>query len=160
MTGKTGIETTSNEVASIAPKLLDDPHAPAKVKSIDAPVITQHPVFLSFLNKLTAELLTNINKKWEACWPINMLRPLVLLDLISYLLFIKKLEERQLISESQVKTYRGNAVTAKEKNELSWSAFKDRDAQSMHKLFTEEKGITGLIKNSHSKPAGQYDGYY
>ena len=147
MAGNTSNETTSNEVASIAPKLLNNPHAPTKVKPLDAPVIAQHPVFLSSLNKLTVELLTNINKKWEACWPINMLRPLVLLDLISYLLFIKKLEERQLIPGRRTETSRDNLIPAKEKDELSWSGFKDMDAQSMHKLFTGEKGVTDLIKN-------------
>ena len=143
MTAETGNEATSNEVVSIASKLLNNPHASTKkVKSMDAPVITQHPVFLYSLNMLTAELRTNINKKWEACWPINMLRPLVLLDLISYLLFIKKLEERQLIAGAQTETFRDNLIPAKEKDELSWSRFKDMDAQSMHKLFTKEKGCT------------------
>ena len=109
-------------------------------------LLTQRPIFLYSLNMLTAELRTNINKKWEACWPINMLRPLVLLDLISYLLFIKKLEERHLIAGA-TETFRDNLTPAEEEDELSWSRFKDMDAQSMHKLFTKEKGIPDLIKN-------------
>ncbi len=127
---------------------------------------------------LTVELRSNINKKWEACWPISKLRPLVLLDLISYLLFIKKLEERQLIAGKRTETFKNNLTQAKAKDELSWSRFKDMDAQSMHKLFTKEKGVTDLIKdyghtnlqqsvykrafafNSYGNAAGQYGRYY
>jgi type I restriction enzyme M protein len=96
---------------------------------------------------LRTELRTNIDKKWEACWPINTLRPLVLLDLISYLLFIKKLGEKQLIAGMHPQPFRGNLNYTKEKTELSWSRFKDLDAQSMHELFTKEKGIPELMKN-------------
>ena len=147
MAGETSNESTSKEVTSITPKLLSNPHTPGKVIPIASSVLPQRPAFLYSHIVLTAELRTNINKKWEACWPINMLRPLVLLDLISYLLFIKKLEERQLIAGWQTETFRDNLILTGEKDELSWSRFKDMDAQSMHQLFTKEKGIADLIKN-------------
>ena len=95
---------------------------------------------------LSDELLANINQKWEACWPINMLKPLVLLDLISYLLFIKELKERQLLT-GKAGEISGNLIHAKELDELSWNGFKDMDAQSMHALFTKEKGLPDLIKS-------------
>ena len=94
---------------------------------------------------LRTELRTNIDKKWEACWPTNTLRPLVLLDLISYLLFIKKLEEKELLAGIHAQPTRDNLKYIKEKTELSWSRFKDLDPQGMHELFTKEKGIPELI---------------
>src|SRR4029079_5285384 len=94
---------------------------------------------------LRTELRTNIDKKWEACWPTNTLRPLVLLDLISYLLFIKKLEEKELLGGIHARPTRDNLKYIKEKTELSWSRFKDLDPQGMHELFTKEKGIPELI---------------
>jgi type I restriction enzyme M protein len=94
---------------------------------------------------LRTELRMNIDKKWEACWPTNTLRPLVLLDLISYLLFIKKLEEKQLPAGIHTQPIRNNLNYSKEKTELSWSRFKDLDPQGMHGLFTKEKGIPELM---------------
>jgi type I restriction enzyme M protein len=129
----------------MALELLSNSHTP-KVNSMAAPVLTQHPVFLYSLNMLNSELRSNITKKWEACWPINMLRPLVLLDLISYLLFIKKIEEKQLIAGKQIETFLDTLMHSKERDELSWSRFKDLDAQSMHSLFVKENGIPDLIK--------------
>ncbi|MEP6947914.1 MAG: N-6 DNA methylase [Ginsengibacter sp.] len=147
MTGETINEGVSEEVASMAPKLLSKPHTQPKDKSMAAPVLIKHPVFFYSFNMLTAELRADITKKWEACWPINTLRPLVLLDLISYLLFIKKIEEKQLITERRAETFLDNLIPAKERDELCWSRFKDLDAQSMHRLFTKERGIPDSIKN-------------
>ena len=75
---------------------------------------------------LTTELHKNIDKRWEACWPINMLRPLVLIDLISYLLFIKKIEERQLIPANW--NIRRQSFHKKETMNVSWSSLKEMDA--------------------------------
>lgn len=145
MTGETADEGASKEAAPIASGLSGNPHAP-KVTSMAAPVVTHHPGFPYSLSMLTADLRTNLTKKWEACWPVNMLRPLVLLDLISYLLFIKKIEEKQLIAGKQIETFLDALVHSKERDELSWSRFKDLDAQSMHNLFVKENGIPDLIK--------------
>ena len=148
MARETGNESTSKEVISLTPKLLSDPPTKGKIIPIDSSLSSQRPVFLYSHIVLTPELITNIDKKWDACWPINMLRPLVLLDLISYLLFIKKLEGKATNSrEGRLKHSGMESYSNKRKDDLSWSSFKDMDAQGMHKLFTKENGIADLIKN-------------
>ena len=91
---------------------------------------------------LTAELRKNIDEKWAACWPTNTLKPIVLLDLISYLLFIKTLEENQLLTAMPPPKQGGHFLNAKEKKEPFWSIVKDMDAQSMLAFFVKEKGIS------------------
>ena len=147
MTGKTSNERVSEDVSTISPQIRNHPHAPAKVTSITSSLLTQRSIFLYSRNMLRAELRVKINEKWEACWPMNMLRPLVLLDLISYLLFIKKLEEMQLTAGKTAETIRNASTAEKEKNELSWSTFKELDPQSMHKFFTTERGLPDLLQN-------------
>ena len=89
MTGESRNESASKEITLLPPKFLGNPPAPGKVIPIDTSVLPQRQAFLYSHIVLRAELRTTIDKLWDACWPINMLRPLVLLDLISYLLFIK-----------------------------------------------------------------------
>jgi type I restriction enzyme M protein len=100
---------------------------------------------------LTAELRRDIDKKWEACWPVNTLRPLVLIDCICYILFLKKLEDNKLISSTQVAGENKIPCYINDDAELYWSYFKDLDAKNIHILFSKENGITDLLKNySHT----------
>ena len=96
---------------------------------------------------LTAALRNEIDKKWRACWPMSEAKPLVLLDLLTWLLLFKIVEERQLITENSTKSSGGNFIYTKENDELRWSSFKNLDAQSMHKLFTKENGVLDFMKN-------------
>ncbi|MEO8862017.1 MAG: hypothetical protein ABI358_11375, partial [Ginsengibacter sp.] len=91
------------------------------------------------------ELRETIDKKWEACWPVSNLRPLAVLDLICYLLFIKLLEENELITAKPNLKIKGDR--AKPEDQLCWSVFKDLDGAALHNLFTTEKGIPDLINN-------------
>ncbi len=154
MTGETRKERTSKEATPGAQTLSVNPPPPPRVKPVAVPVAAPRPIFLNSSGLLSDELLANINQKWEACWPINMLKPLVLLDLISYLLFIRELKERRLLT-GKAGEISGNLIHAKELAELSWNGFKDMDAQSMHALFTKEKGLPDLIK-SYGRTNRQY----
>jgi len=95
---------------------------------------------------LTAALRNEIDKKWRACWPMSEAKPLVLLDLLTWLLLFKIVEERQLITENSTKSSGDNFIYTKE-NELRWSNFKNLDAQSRYKLFTKENGLLDFMKN-------------
>src|SRR5438045_9725351 len=100
---------------------------------------------------LTGALRNEIDKKWKACWPISETKPLVLLDLLTWLLLNKLIEERHPVAENSIKSSADNFIYAKETDELRWSAFKNLDAQSMHKLFTKENGVLDFVKNCDDK---------
>ncbi len=96
---------------------------------------------------LTAELRTGIESKWKACWPISQVKPLVFLDLLTYLLFIKKIDDRQLLSEGSAPLAGDNFIYTIEQDELRWSRFKDLNAQNLHNVFIKEHGVLDFIKN-------------
>jgi type I restriction enzyme M protein len=95
---------------------------------------------------LRGELQKDIDNKWDACWPMNSLRPLAILDLISYLFFLKKLEEEGLINETRFKSRDDNFIGLNEVDDIRWSKFKNMNAQDAHELFIKQNGILDLIK--------------
>lgn len=98
---------------------------------------------------LTSELQKNIDEKWNACWPLSTLRPIAILDLISYLFFFKKISGHILVSENAESKPNSAFATSKEKELITWSNFKTQEGQDMHLLFTSENGIIDLIKKYH-----------
>jgi len=96
---------------------------------------------------LTAQLSKDIDNRWEACWPVSTLKPLALIDCISYLLFYKKLEERQLIINSDNKPTEGRLYYVNDSNELSWENLCKLNAKEAHILLTKENGVEDLLKN-------------
>ncbi|MEO8413462.1 MAG: N-6 DNA methylase [Ginsengibacter sp.] len=147
MIGKISDDHASMEAASLLPKQMNNPPASAKDTPEVPALAKKRPVFVYSRLTLPPELLENIDEKWEACWPINMLRPLVLLDLISYLLFIKKLEDLQLISGLEPLTFQDDLDKKSNNKQLSGSSFRDMDPKNMHKIFLHPNGLYELIKN-------------
>ena len=149
MTGEYMNEGTPEDVTSIASRPPGNLHVQSKAtSSMTVNTTNRHVAFFYSHNMLTANLRADIDKKWEACWPINEIRPLVLLDLTSYLLFLKEIEEKQLLPVKLTDASSPDIfVRSKERDELSWSRFKDLDPHDMHTLFIKEKGIPDLIKN-------------
>ena len=95
---------------------------------------------------LITELQKKIDEKWEACWPISLLKPVAILDLISYLFFIKKISENHVISEETAnKPHR--ALFHSKEGGVETAAFSEPEADGMHALFTSEKGSIDLIRN-------------
>jgi type I restriction enzyme M protein len=142
MTKETGDVSPSKEVPSL------DPLLSAKVRTVapmDSPLAKKQAAFLYSQNMFSTGIRADIDSHWEACWPINTLRPLVLLDLLSYLLFIKQLEEQNLVADENAPAP-GAIFRTKFHKTLSWTAFKDLDAAGMHQLFTKENGIPDLMK--------------
>lgn len=95
---------------------------------------------------LTTELQKEIDEKWEACWPISLLKPIAILDLISYLFFIKKISENHLISEETGNRPDSGLFHSKEEG-TERGIFSEPESEGMHELFTSEKGSIDLIKN-------------
>lgn len=94
---------------------------------------------------LTSNLKKIIDQKWDNCWPVSNLRPIAILDLISYIFFIKKLDDRDLIKKNLSTLKSGHFTYTKEIEEFTWAVFKDMDAPAIHDLFTKQFGIIDLM---------------
>lgn len=101
------------------------------------------------LTMLTPDLKTDIDKIWNAFWTGGISNPLAVIEQITYLLFIKRLDEIQTLKEAQA-TLLGQpiekSIYTEEQKPLRWSTFKDFDPETMHKAFTREGGVFDFMK--------------
>ncbi len=103
---------------------------------------------------LTPELQNEIDEKWKACWPLSQLKPIAILDLVSYLFFIKAISADQQTNPA----YRQAGKTAEnvpgffltglkgKKEEISGDYFNDPDDNNIRSLFAADNGLTELEK--------------
>ncbi|MEO9021654.1 MAG: N-6 DNA methylase [Ginsengibacter sp.] len=96
---------------------------------------------------LTSELKNKIDEKWDACWPISKLRPIFILDLISYLFFIRKVNENQLVGEIEENKSDDFFPNSKDGKYLNSSFLNVPDGHSKHAHFAGEIGNSNLKKD-------------
>ena len=53
---------------------------------------------------ITGELKSQVDKIWEAFWTGGISNPLSVIEQFTYLLFIRRLDERQLLEEKKANT--------------------------------------------------------
>lgn len=103
---------------------------------------------------LTSELRNDIDKIWEAFRTSGLSNPLTVIEQITYLLFIKRLDEEQQRMEAQ-SSLLGSGIEKpiynKKQKELRWSSFKDLEPESMFKMFRKEKGVFDFMRNFGDK---------
>lgn len=106
---------------------------------------------------LSNELRNNIDNWWQALWPTNHLKPLSVIDVITYLLFLKQLDEAQTIKEWEARLAGEpvkDPIYNENQKELRWSTFKKMDPESMYRVFTKEDGVFHFLKNESHKYGG------
>ncbi len=108
---------------------------------------------------LTSKLQETLNKKWQHCWPVSDLRPLALLDLISYLFFIKKADDLELIHQMIKSSRIDNFIYSRETEDFTWSSLQNLNTSKIHQLFTKENGLIGLM-NHYGKTNAAYSNYF
>ena len=99
---------------------------------------------------LTGEKRSQIDKIWNAFWTGGVSNPLTVIEQITYLLFIKRLDELQAAKEAKANAL-GKDIEApiftEAQNEIRWSYFKDREPEDLYRLFTKEDGVFDFMKN-------------
>jgi len=102
---------------------------------------------------ITGELKNKIDKIWEVFWTGGVTNPLSVIEQLTYLLFIKGLDESQKRQEQEVELLGGdleNPVYSDAQRNLRWSSFKELEAEQMYQLFTrlddENPGVFQFIK--------------
>lgn len=107
---------------------------------------------------LDTELKSKINKLWDAFWSGGISNPLPAIEQISYLIFIKRLDD--------LDTYHKNAAKAsgheynslfKGHEDCRWSNWKYKNAEDMLKHFTEV--VFPFIKNLRDGEDALYSEY-
>jgi type I restriction enzyme M protein len=99
---------------------------------------------------LTGQLRNEVDKIWKEFWQNGMTDSLSIIKQITYLLFIRELDKQQTLKEKQANKLKMEIIDpiyTDEQRELRWSVFKDKDPETMFRLFRKENGIFDFIRN-------------
>lgn len=111
---------------------------------------------------ITGELKSQVDKIWEAFWTGGISNPLSVIEQFTYLLFIRRLDERQLLEENKANTTGKpiqNIIFTTAQKELRWNSFKNKDPQSMFEIFTKPV-VDGMTVFDHMKQVGGSAGVF
>ncbi len=98
---------------------------------------------------ITGELRNQIDKVWNAFWTGGISNPLMVIEQITYLLFIKRLDELQTAEEKKANLLQKpieKPIFPPDKYDLRWSRFKDKSPEEMLTLFKKEGGVFDFIR--------------
>ena len=99
---------------------------------------------------LTKDLQSQIDKIWNTFWSGGIANPLTVIEQITYLLFIKRLDELQTLKEAKANATAKpieDPIYKPEQNELRWSRFQDLDPEALFNLFRKpDEGAFDFIK--------------
>jgi type I restriction enzyme M protein len=102
---------------------------------------------------LTGKIRNEIDKLWETFWTGGISDPLTVIQQITYLIFLRRLDEMQTLKEKQANLL-GVPITdpiyTDETERLRWSRFREEEPENMYNLFKngieiEENGKLTLL---------------
>ena len=107
---------------------------------------------------ITGELKSQVDKVWEAFWTGGISNPLTVIEQITYLLYLRRLDERQLLAEKKANLMNSaieeNIFTPAQKK-LRWHVFRDNDPETIFELFTKPQvDVDNLTVFEHMKQHG------
>lgn len=103
---------------------------------------------------ITGTIKSQVDKIWEAFWTGGISNPLTVIEQFTYLIFIRRLDEQQLLKEKQANLVGieiKEPIYTEEQRELRWSSFKNEEPENMYRLFQKEDGVFAFIKNMGAK---------
>jgi type I restriction enzyme M protein len=111
---------------------------------------------------ITGELKSQVDKIWNAFWTGGISNPLTVIEQFTYLLFIRRLDERQILEEKKANIAgipMREPFYTETQRPLRWNHFKQKDPQQMFDLFTRPQ-VDGLTVFDHMKELGPKAGVF
>ena len=112
---------------------------------------------------IAGELKSKIDRVWDAFWSGGISNPLEVMEQITYLLFIRRLDDLQTVAENKANRLGQpieNAVYRKSEDQLRWSRLKNADPSLMYQTvgeqvfpFLRSLGVDGSTYSQHMKDA-------
>ncbi|WP_007468512.1 type I restriction-modification system subunit M [Segniliparus rugosus] len=90
---------------------------------------------------ITGELKSKIDRIWDAFWSGGISNPLEVIEQLTYLLFIRRLDDVQTLAENRARHTGGaieNPVFLPGQSQLRWREFKNAAPVVMHKIVADE----------------------
>ncbi len=111
---------------------------------------------------ITGELRSQVDKIWNAFWTGGISNPLTVIEQFTYLLFIRRLDEKQTLEEKKANIAGipiKNHIYGPNEQHLRWSQFRNSDPETMFKLFTDVKTYDPTVFD-HMKNLNQNEGIF
>lgn len=108
---------------------------------------------------ITGELRSKIDKIWETFWTGGITNPLEVIEQFTYLLFIKGLDDKEIIKENDALLLGidFDRTFPEDKQNLRWSKFKNFEAETMYDVVANE--VFPFIKSLHTNKDSAYAKY-
>lgn len=90
---------------------------------------------------ITGEIKNKVDKIWESMWTGGISNPLTVIEQLTYLLFIKGLDETQKRLEKSAELSRkklDKSFFSDDQQELRWSIFKNKPAEEMYEIVSQK----------------------
>lgn len=113
---------------------------------------------------ITGELKSQVDKIWEAFWTGGISNPLTVIEQFTFLLFLRRLDENQLLEEKKANMMGievQQVLYSATQQKFRWHTFKNNDPESMFGLFTQPQLETeNLTVFEHMKQLGSSAGVF
>jgi type I restriction enzyme M protein len=99
---------------------------------------------------ITGELRSKIDGVWLAFWSGGISNPITVIEQMTYLLFIRRLDELHTQREQKaafLKRPIEDPIYQSRQNELRWSFFKNTDPDVMFEMFRKPGGVFDFMKS-------------
>src|SRR5665647_2942392 len=108
---------------------------------------------------ITSDLKSKIDKIWGDMWAGGIANPLTVIEQLTYIMFIKSLDDRELENEAEevVLGVKLPRIFPEDKQHLRWSSFKNKNSQAMYQIVHQE--VFPFIKDLHSNKDSAYSRY-
>ena len=110
---------------------------------------------------ITGSIKNKIDKIWTDIWAGGITQPLTVIEQLTYLMFIRSLDEKEIENESMEEL--GVEVKNKifpqtaEGQSMRWSKFKDKDAREIFELIGQK--VFPFIKSINNKKTSAFSRY-
>ncbi len=113
---------------------------------------------------ITGELKAQVDKIWDSFWSGGVSNPLTVVEQLTYLIFLRRLDERQMLEEKKanIAGIPMKKVWYKDdEQQFRWSNFKNKDPETMFDLFTRaQPNAKNLTVFEHMKQIGSTAGVF
>lgn len=108
---------------------------------------------------ITGDIKNKVDEIWEIFWTGGIANPLQVIEQLTYLLFIKALDDKQTLKEENDNAWgisSDNKIFPKDREELRWKNFKHEDAETMFKTMQKSFDFIKTLHNDKDSAFSKY----
>ena len=113
---------------------------------------------------ITGELKNQVDKIWEAFWTGGISNPLTVIEQFTFLLFLRRMDERQLLEEKKANLIGSpvqSSLYTESQKKFRWHSLKNTDPETLFALFTQPQAdCDNLTVFEHMKQLGSSAGVF